>query len=357
MIRVLIVDESRSVRGLLVNMLQSDREIEIAGCASNGEQALRVAKSETPHVMLMDIQLAGADGFDAIRKIMQTCPIPILIVSASAEADEPNKGFRAIEAGALALIRRPTGTTSPDYAETASEFTRTVKAMAEVKVVRRWPRAEARRRAGRSPAVSRKIEAAQIRLVLLGASTGGPAVLCSILTQLAQSYPVPIVIVQHMASGFAPGFAVWLSSAASFPVEIAEHGSLLVGGRAYLAPDGFQLSVTADLRIALFRSGPEHGMCPSVSHLFRSIPAEICPATMAVLLTGMGKDGAQELRRLKDNGAITVVQDRNTSVVYGMPGEALRHDAAQFVLNPNAIGELLGEISLASAAAQPQSGI
>src|SRR3546814_3862989 len=104
---------------------------------------------------------------------------------------------------------------------------------------------------------------------------------------------------------------------------------------AYLAPDGFQPAVTADLRIALCRSASEHGMCPSVSHLFRSIPAEICPATVAALLTGMGKDGAQELRRLKENGAVTIVQDRSTAVVYGMPGEALRQDAAQFILSPD----------------------
>jgi two-component system chemotaxis response regulator CheB len=166
-------------------------------------------------------------------------------------------------------------------------------------------------------------------------------VLKEILCELAPDYALPIVIVQHMASGFLDGFAQWLTAATGVPVGIAEQGAKLAAGHAYLAPDGFQMGITRDLCIALSTALPEHGMRPSVSYLFRSIHKDVCRGTTAVLLTGMGKDGARELKQLKENGAITIVQDRATAAVYGMPGEALKHDAARLILDPVAIGRTL----------------
>lgn len=341
MIRVLVVDDSPSVRELLVYILGSDPELEIVGCATDGEEALRMAREKCPDVITMDLHMPNVDGFEATRRIMETCPTPIVVVSGSETQAEIDSSFRAIEAGALVIVQRPFSPGNAAYNQTAQALIRTVKAMAEVRVVRRWPKDTRHnaRKVSVKPAPSQKQEA--YKLVLLGASTGGPTVLRDILAELPPDYAVPIVIVQHMSAGFIGGFVEWLSSASGFPVRLAVHGEQLAGHHAYLAPDGFHIAVTRDLRIALSPGRPEHGMCPSVSHLFRSIHKDLRSATVAVQLTGMGRDGAQELRQLKDSGAVTIVQDRASSAVYGMPGEAIKHDAARLILGPVEIGKVL----------------
>ena len=343
MIRVLVVDDSPSVRELLVYILGSDPEIEIVGCAADGDEALRLAQDKKPDVITMDLHMPRVDGLEATRRIMQLCPTPIVIVSGSMDPREADVSVRAIEAGALVLVRRPFGPGNAAHNETSNALIRTVKSMSEVKVVRRWPHQRTQPgRAGASERAGRKPPARQ--LVLIGASTGGPAVLAEILAQLPADYSLPVVIVQHMASGFVSGFAEWLSAASGFAVGIAEDGAALAAGRAYIAPDGFQIAVTRDLRIVLSRSAAEHGMCPSVSHLFRSVHKDLCSSTIAVLLTGMGRDGARELRMLRENGAITIVQDKASSVVYGMPGEAVRQEAAMLILRPEEIGNVLHDL-------------
>jgi two-component system chemotaxis response regulator CheB len=340
MIRVLVVDDSPSVQELLTHILGSDPDIRVVGCAEDGKEALRMAQQEKPDVITMDLHMPNVDGFEATRRIMQTCPTPIVVISGSSNPGEVDAGFHAIEAGALMIVQRPFGPGHARYEETATALIRTVKSMSEVKVVRRWPRGEAQNwpEGGASAAAPVRTT---LRLVVIGASTGGPAVLREILAELPHDYALPVVIVQHMAAGFMGGFAEWLSAASGFAVRIAADGDYLQGGCAWLAPDGFQLTIAGDLRVVLARGRPEHGMCPSVSHLFRSIHKDLRSSTIAILLTGMGKDGAQELRQLKEGGAITVVQDRATSVVYGMPGEAIRQDAARLVLGPVEIGKML----------------
>jgi two-component system chemotaxis response regulator CheB len=212
---------------------------------------------------------------------------------------------------------------------------RTVKAMAEVRVVRRW--SDARRAA-------RPLQGAPRRLVAIGASTGGPTVLRDILAELPGDYPLPVVIVQHLAPGFMDGLATWLAEASGYPVELLKDGAPLAGGRACLVPEGWQPALGPGLVGRLVLAPPEHGMCPSVSHLFRAIDPELRPATAAVLLTGMGKDGAAELKLLREHGALTIAQDRASAVVYGMPGEALRLDAAMLVLEPAEIGKVLARL-------------
>jgi two-component system chemotaxis response regulator CheB len=340
MVRVLVVDDSPSAQALLVYILGSDPGIEVVGCASNGKEALQMAQEKRPDVITMDLQMPQMDGFEATRRIMQICPAPIVIVSGSNDATETSASFRAIEAGALIVVQRPPGIGNAAHARASGALIRTVKSMAEVKVVRRWRRAEVAG-ARRVPEISETRGAAMYSLVVIGASTGGPAILCDILTLLPKDFSLPIVIVQHMSAGFTAGFAQWLSTASGFATCIAAHGESLVAGRAYLAPDGRQLGIARDLRIILSEEQPRHGMCPSVSHLFQSIHEDMRPSTVAVLLTGMGKDGAQELRRLRDGGALTIVQDQASSAVYGMPGEAIRHGAATLVLEPAEIAKAL----------------
>ncbi|TCS38457.1 two-component system chemotaxis response regulator CheB [Paucimonas lemoignei] len=354
--RVLVVDDSASVRELLVHILAADPAIDIVGCAADGEEALRMVQEKRPDVITMDLHMPNLDGIEATRLIMQACPTPVVIVSGSASRADVDASFRAIEAGALVVVQRPSGADQPAHQASASALLRAVKSMAEVKVVRRWPKERLRNKAAADLQEACASSAVSRRLALIGASTGGPAVIREILAEIPAGCAMPIVIVQHMSSGFVEGFAQWLSSASKFPVSIAKHGDMLADGLAYLAPDGFQMGITRDLRISLVRAAPEHGMCPSVSYLFRSVKKELCRNTAAVLLTGMGKDGAVELRRLKDDGAVTIVQDRSSAAVYGMPGEAIRQDAAQMILAPAEIGKVLRMFAQNMTARLPLAG-
>src|SRR5712691_3931940 len=255
-IRVLVVEDSPVVRELLVYILGRDPEIQVSGTAVNGEEAIEAVTRVKPDVITMDVHMPGMNGLDATRKIMETAPTPIVIVSGSSNPKEVAATFQALEAGALAIVEKPSDIDLPDGEDAANKLVQTVKLMAEVKVVRRWPRKEA------VPATSRKPLAAQIKMVAIGASAGGPLVLKTILRGLPKNFPVPIAIVQHMASGFTEGFIEWLGQSSGFPAHVAAHGEQLLAGHAYVAPDGFHMKVEAGNRIALNQDGPENGHRP-----------------------------------------------------------------------------------------------
>jgi two-component system chemotaxis response regulator CheB len=340
-IKVLVVDDSQVEREFLAHILGSDPGIRVVGTAGGGEEAIEAVRRHRPAVITMDVHMPKMNGLDATRLIMETCPTPIVIVSGSTDPRELATTFQAMEAGALAVLRRPAGIGHPDHAATAAELVSTVKVMSEVKVVRRWPRA---RREAPAPLPAR-LEIARkpskIGVVALGASTGGPPVLHTILAALPKDFPAPVLIVQHMAVGFIQGFVEWLARSSSLPVRLAAHGEPLLAGRVYVAPDGYQMKVERGGTISLTREEPENGLRPSVSYLLRSVVEVYGANAVAGLLSGMGCDGAEELKRLKDAGAFTIVQDRESSVVHGMPGEAIRLDAATLVLPPERIATVL----------------
>lgn len=345
MIKVLVVDDSPVVREFLVHILGADPQIEVIGTAANGERAVEATKRLRPDVITMDIHMPEMDGIEATRRIMETCPIPIVVVSGSSDPREVATTFRAMEAGAVAVLRRPAGIGHPDHKAMATELVQMVKAMSEVKVVRRWPR-----RAGEAavaPAVAARIERgpSRVRIIAIGASTGGPPVLQGILAALPKDLPVPILIVQHMAAGFTQGFVQWLAQSSSLPIHLAMHGEHIRPGHVYVAPDEFHLRIERGDTAVLRKDEPEHGMRPSVSYLFRSVRETYGGDVVAGLLTGMGRDGADELRLLKDKGALTFAQDKDSCVVHGMPGEAIRLDAATLVLTPQKIAAMLAHLA------------
>jgi two-component system chemotaxis response regulator CheB len=342
-IKVLVVDDSRVVAEFLTHLFNSDRGIRVVGVARNGEEAVEAARSMSPDVITMDIHMPGMDGYEATRKIMETCPTPIVIVSGSLKIDEVASNFRAIEAGALAVAQRPNGVGHPQYEEVAQELLKMVKLMSEVKVVRRWPRS---RYSPASPVVPKEIVKSKgtIRVVAIGASTGGPLVLQTILSELPKNFSAPVLIVQHMSRGFVHGFAEWLGHTTGFAVRVAADGESLKPGYAYIAPDDFHMGVGPGNTVRLTADAHENGMRPSVSFLFRSVATVFGSNATGVLLTGMGKDGAEELKALKDAGAITLVQDKETSVIFGMPHQAILLDAAMYVLPPDGIAKTLATI-------------
>jgi two-component system chemotaxis response regulator CheB len=247
-----------------------------------------------------------------------------------------------MEAGALAAVRKPVGVAHPDYKDQTKELIQTVKLMSEVKVVRRQSRIKHGKGVPKELAVNDLIPSTtDLKVVALGASTGGPLVIETILSRLPKDSCAPVLIVQHIAPGFVQGFADWLANSCRFPVKIASQGEFPLPGHAYIAPDGIHMGMNTSGRIVFNGSEPENGLRPAVSYLFRSITEVFGKNIVGALLTGMGKDGACELKMMKDKGAITIAQDKESCVVYGMPGEAVNLNAATYVLSPPKIAELL----------------
>lgn len=345
MIKVLVVEDSPVVREFLVHILGADPRIEVIGTANDGEQALEAVARKRPDVITMDIHMPKLDGVEATRRIMQTYPTPIVVVSGSTDPRDVATTFRAMEAGAVAVLRRPAGIGHPDHEATVRELIQTVKLMSEVKVIKRWPKAWRPAEVPPSTVAQRTQVEAKVKIIAIGASTGGPPVLQTILAALPQDLPVPVLIVQHMAAGFTRGFVQWLAQTSSLPVDLAIHDEYIRPGHVYVAPDEFQMRVERGGKIVLTKDEPENGLRPSVSYLLRSVAEVYGRDAAAGLLTGMGRDGAEELKLLRNMGATTFAQDKESSVVHGMPGAAIKLDAVTLVLPPEKIAPVLTSLA------------
>jgi len=349
MIKVLITEDSPVIRGYLKHILGSDPDIEVVGMAQDGEEAIKMVQVHQPDVVTMDIHMPKMDGFEATRKIMETHPVPIVIVSASWNPEEVDKTFRTMEAGAVAALEKPRGMGHPNANRSIKELVQTVKLMSEVKVVRRWAKNRHLKSELSVPAqavVPTVKTDSDIRMVAIGASTGGPLVLQTILSNLPKDFPVPILIVQHIATGFLAGLKDWLGRNSSLAVGIAENKEMAQSGHAYLAPDGFQMGIDRYGRVELNKDAPQFSLCPSVSYLFQNVIESYGHKAVCVLCTGMGRDGAEEMKVIRSKGGITIAQDKETSIVHGMPGEAIKLGGATFVLPSHQIAEKLVQLAM-----------
>lgn len=328
MIRVVVAEDSPTVRALLTAILEDDSEIRVVGQARDGREAVRLAVELRPDLITMDVNMPGMDGLAATKEIMVLAPAPILVVSSQASQSQVELSLNAVRAGALMVVPTPGNPGSEHFEEHCRHFLAMVKAMARVKVVRRWARGAERPPAPLPPYVGR----GTIQVVAFAASTGGPAALQRILADLPRDLRVPILVVQHIAAGFVDGLAQWLSGSCDLHVKVAEEGEALRGRTVYLAPDDRHLGTGGDRQVALSHAPAIGGFRPSATHLFHSVARTYGSAAMAVVLTGMGRDGVDGLHAVRAAGGRVLAQDEATSVVYGMPGEAVASGVVDVVL-------------------------
>jgi two-component system chemotaxis response regulator CheB len=336
MIRVLVAEDSMTARTLLVLILGSDPGIEVVGEARDGVEAVEMAQRLRPDVVTMDIHMPRMDGLEATTEIMITAPTPIVIVTAGAFRDEVEGSLDMLEHGALEVLRKPPGPDSPRFAAEARRLISTVKAMSQVKVVRRWREAPPRPKPPAHPAKPSQF-GWPARVVAIAASTGGPPAIQRLLSGLPPEFSAPILIVQHITPGFAHGLAAWLDSICRLHVKVAEEGEVLARRTVYLAPDDRHLGVSARRRVMTSADEPVGGFRPSANFLFESVAQVFGGSALAVILTGMGVDGVRGLGAVRRRGGRVLAQDESTSVVFGMPGAAIEAGLADAVLPLDAI--------------------
>lgn len=340
MIRVLIVDDSLVSRQLLTEALASESDIQIVGYARDGKEGVMLAEKLRPDIITMDIMMPEMSGVEATRRIMKSAPTPVVVMSSAMESHSDRLAFEAMQAGALGILLKPK--IGSDYDQLKNQIVTKIRLMSQVKVERRQERAA--RGAVKQLAVPGS-PSYRIRVVAIGSSTGGPAALNTIFSRLPERFPVPIVVAQHMTPGFISGMVDWLSTGSANPIRVAHEGELMRAGAIYVAPDGVHTGVTTDGKIAL-HEGPEiDGARPSINHLFTTVSEAYGPMALAVLLTGMGSDGVRGLARIKAMGGKAYAQDQSTSVVFGMPQQAIQEGIVDRVLRldemPEAVLEAL----------------
>lgn len=342
-IRVLIVEDSLVGQKLLKGLVLSDERFELLAVADNGKQAYDYVMKFKPDIVSMDIQMPVMDGVEATRRIMQELPVPVVIVSSFYNSSEVEMAMNVLEAGAVNIIPRPHGPGHPKFSSSSKSYLNTLKIMSEVKVVRRRKAAAVKREEPRQEIIQSSFASVPpaspgpFQVLAIGASAGGPEGIRTILSCLPKNFPLPVLIVQHIDANFAEGFCTWLNTFSNIPVHIGQDNQKILPGNAYMPPGDHHLSVKSKNTLCVTRQPEQLIHRPSVNILFKGIGEIFGPQVLAVLLSGMGKDGAAELKKLKDAGAVTLVQDEASCLVFGMPGEAVKSGAAGKVLPPDKI--------------------
>ena len=353
-IRVLVVDDSALMRKLIPQILEADPSIEVVGTAMDGNFCLRKIEELRPNVVTLDLEMPGMNGIDTLKEIMRSHPVPVIVVS-SHSTEGASVTLKALGLGAFDFVTKPQDA-SAHMAETATELIAKIHAAADCKVVRpeilRGMPAPEKLSSGKpAPAPS--------KLVAIGISTGGPQALEFLLAQLPPDFPGAIVIVQHMPEGFTDMFARRLDELCSLRVKEAQSGDMLQAGRVLICPGSRHMKVKrlamGDL-IVLNEEERVNGHRPSVDVLFRSVAEEFGPLAIAVLMTGMGDDGAQALGAVKQAGGITIAQSEESCVVFGMPKAAIERGYATRVVSLEGLSSTLQALCAGGAGKALRAG-
>jgi two-component system, chemotaxis family, protein-glutamate methylesterase/glutaminase len=338
-VSVVVVDDSGVQRRFLRAAVEAEGDFTVVGEARNGKEAVALVSRLKPTAVLMDLDLPVMSGIEAIERIMSSTPTPILVYSAFVAGANSENALEALAAGAVDVLAKPGPDDPGTLDEYASVLRRKLRVASRVRVITH-PRGRLRSQGmgGAAPTlaggVRRPLTAApapqepdsargSVRLVAIGASTGGPQALLTLLGQLPDDLDQAVLVVQHMAEGFIPGLASWLDGLVPLPVVVGESGRRLAPGTITIAPSGGNL-IVQDERLRVMCTPPEPGQfhVPGIDATFESVARALGPDALGVLLTGMGRDGAAGLLAMRERGALTIGQDEATSTVYGMPAAA-----------------------------------
>lgn len=344
-IKVFLVDDSPVVLAVLQRILKTSPELEVIGTAADGSEALVKIPQLKPHVVCTDLKMGTMGGLELTQKLMAEFPVPILVVSSAVQSSDRDNIFQLLQAGAVDVCPKPPSGLAEDYPERS--LLNKIKIVAGVKVFKKRQKRE-------SPAPAIATSAPQIRvepgttpfkLLAIGASTGGPPALEAVLKPLPAQFPLPIVCVQHISQGFLDGLISWLDKQCSLRVKVAQRGETPTPGCVYFAPDGYHLEIDRRGHF-IYSDAPALGNHrPSVTATFQSVARYYGKAAIAVLLTGMGRDGADGMSAIAQAGGETIAQNEDTCVVFGMPKEAIALGAARHVLALEEISPFLTRIA------------
>lgn len=353
-VRVLVAEDSATVRQHLCDVIATDPELELVGAAEEGKQAIELCRELRPDVVTLDMMMPVMTGLAATEYIMAHCPTPILVISSSRNRGELFKTYDALAAGAVDVLDKPSGAEPTNAWE--HKLLATVKLVSRVRVVTHRPTRHPLLCRVARPGDAIAVHSARrtVEVVAIGASTGGPRAIVELLHALPSSFRLPILLVMHIAQPFAAAFADWLDGQTARRVALAKDGDLLssFAGRVALAPPDHHL-VLRGARLGLGSDPPRHSCRPSIDALLESVAQVHGASAAGCLLTGMGSDGARGLLELRSSGGLTLAQDEASCVVYGMPRAAAELGAAEYVLPPRAMGAVLGALELATARPEP----
>lgn len=338
MIRILLADDSILVRAILKDAVLGTGDITVVGEASNGAEAVALNEALKPDLILMDILMPVMSGLEATETIMANFPTPILILSATLDEKDVKLAFTAIKKGALDVMGKPTLSAGVHQGEFYTRLFEKIRLLSRIKVIHHIQRG-----VRDSAKVALQKSTARRTILAIGASTGGPRAVLSILKTLPPGFSGAVFVIQHISSGFAKGFSNWLDIECQLPVRLAEAGDLPVQGEVLVAPTDCQMLLEKGIIKVL--DAPAVNCCrPSIDVFFSSLATLNGRDTVGVLLTGMGKDGAQGLAEIRNSGGFTIVQDEKSSVVFGMPKAAIALNAADRVLSLEAIPDVVNKI-------------
>ena len=351
LIRVLVADDSHVAQELLREIIDAEPDMIVVGTATTGRDTVAQVAKLRPDLVTMDVVMPEGDGITATKRIMSQCATPIAVVTATPADRFSNVSFEALAAGAVEVFGKPHRRTLSDADERAA-FVRNLRYVAQVGVVSiRGPVPRSARLT--APALDGRAESAlaprssmpeTAALIAIGASTGGPPCIRTVLSSLDPSTAPPVVLVQHMGREFIPGFAAWLSETLPLQVHVATDGMRISPGQVYVAPGDLHLTLDARGKLRTEGGAAHLHQRPSVDVLFHSVAEAFGGRAVGVLLTGMGEDGAAGLLAMRTRGAVTIAQDEESCVVYGMPKAAIKGEAASMIANPLGIAWLLRQV-------------
>jgi two-component system, chemotaxis family, protein-glutamate methylesterase/glutaminase len=342
---VLVVDDSSFMRALIAEMVESTRKFQVVGTAADGIEAIDAIRSLNPDIVTLDIEMPRLDGLQALDTIMREMPRPVVMLSAAGSERGNEMTLRALERGAVEFVRKPSGPISIDLLTVKQELLAALEAARAVNMAGVRTPAQSGVPVG-AETVPKKTSGAASRVVVIAASTGGPRALGEIVPHLPDTLGAAVLIVQHMPREFTRSLSHRLDLMSTLPVAEATDGEAVLENHVYLAPGGFHMTVTGDsgaATISLDASPTVWGVRPAADPLFVSAADAFGLNAIGVILTGMGRDGAEGLRRIRAAGGKALVQDRDSSIIYGMPQAAMETAGADRVA---AVSDMAREIKV-----------